>query len=201
MARAAKQEPQPHCVPLSAAHFHLLCGREQLHGLGRVYLRQRGWLRGWAPRRVPQSLGPGLKLGSGHYSSEGCGTSSTAGAQRVPTLTPHPRDSSFPLPQPPTLAPFPESRHTSPVSFLQLYSTRRSTESAGGKETASRSNACVPRSCPGHAGPTAPQSRHGLPLSQHRWAGEVRAAALLVAAGSLVPQHLSPQQEMTSAKY
>lgn len=34
-----KQQPQPHCVPLSAAHFHLLCSHEQLHGLCWVYLQ------------------------------------------------------------------------------------------------------------------------------------------------------------------
>lgn len=40
----AKKQPQPHCVPLSVAHFHLLCSHEQLHGLCWVYLqwRERG---------------------------------------------------------------------------------------------------------------------------------------------------------------
>lgn len=40
----AEQQPQPHCVPLSAPHFHLLCSHEQLHGLCWVYLqcRERG---------------------------------------------------------------------------------------------------------------------------------------------------------------
>lgn len=37
----AKQQPQPHCVPLSVPHFHLLCSHEQLHGLYWVYLQQR----------------------------------------------------------------------------------------------------------------------------------------------------------------
>lgn len=39
-----KQQPQPHCVPLSVAHFHLLCSHEQLYGLCWVYLqwRERG---------------------------------------------------------------------------------------------------------------------------------------------------------------
>lgn len=44
LAGEIKQQPQPHCVPLSVAHFHLLCSHEQLHGLCWVYLqwRERG---------------------------------------------------------------------------------------------------------------------------------------------------------------
>ena len=40
LAGETKQQPQPHCVPLSVAHFHLLCSREQLHGLHWVYLQR-----------------------------------------------------------------------------------------------------------------------------------------------------------------
>lgn len=88
--------------------------------------------------------------GTGHY-GRGCvcvcfqwvsGTSSTTGAQRVLTLTPPLMGQRLPSPSAPNPYPYPpsprqlreaQSHHTSPFSFIQLYSTRRNTESAGGE--------------------------------------------------------------------
>lgn len=67
LAVQTKQQPQPHCVPLSAAHFHLLCSHEQLRRFHWIYLQQsRSMGRGnescfGSPRAC---TAPGPRLGS-----------------------------------------------------------------------------------------------------------------------------------------
>lgn len=45
LARETKHSPSARCVPLSAAHFHLLFSSKQLRSLSEVYLQQ-SWGRG-----------------------------------------------------------------------------------------------------------------------------------------------------------
>lgn len=119
--------------------------------------------------------------GTGHY-SRGMyvcvcfqwvsGTSSTTGAQRVPTLTPPPMGQGLPSPSAPNPYPYPyppsprqlreaQSHHASPFSFIQLYSTRRNTESAGGKGNGVEEQRQPPTLASGSRGTHSPSGTAG----------------------------------------